>query len=409
MHRRSWLTLIVAGLCAPALLAQVGGFDGSETSDRPRPPIPTEGFWPTRLMVERAIDRITEEVAKQYEFDEEQLYRTRELWKERIPAFMNENRAEIQTLMNEFFEAQLSGEPPTAEEVADWSQRALPLFNKFADVARSTSEEMRTYMTEEQASMLDGNLAAFNMGATMVNNKLGTWADGHYDPENEWVFDRGERRRLEQERRAQMRAEMERAREAELAAQEARGGAADPAGERDGRQSGGGSADGDGSRPDGGFAERADGVARERSLAAARERSLAAGREKDEWERYVEGFCARYEFSDGQRSSAMRFLREAQKARDEYRMRRAKQLEAAQEKLKAAKDDDQKKAAAEDLAKLAKPMERMFQQLKDKLNKLPTTAQRVKAAGEPAASQPAESGDPGKPSLTENPKRREGR
>ncbi|NUQ50701.1 MAG: hypothetical protein HUU27_12405, partial [Phycisphaerae bacterium] len=110
---------------------------------------------------------------------------------------------------------------------------------------------------------------------------------------------------------------------------------------------------------------------------------------KDAWEQYVEDFCKRYEFSDGQRQSAERFLRAAQRQRDEYRARYTRQFEAAEAKLKAATDDASRKSAAEELAKLARPMERIFQQLKDRLAKLPTTAQRTKAAQREAAAEPA--------------------
>lgn len=125
---------------------------------------------------------------------------------------------------------------------------------------------------------------------------------------------------------------------------------------------------------------------REPRTTAARSAGSAG---KDAWEQYVEDFCKRYEFSDGQRQSAERFLRAAQRQRDEYRARYTRQFEAAEAKLKAATDDASRKSAAEELAKLARPMERIFQQLKDRLAKLPTTAQRTKAAQREAAAEPA--------------------
>jgi hypothetical protein len=91
----------------------------------------------------------------------------------------------------------------------------------------------------------------------------------------------------------------------------------------------------------------------------------------------------------------MRYLREMQSRRDLYKSRYAAKLDRAQEKLKNARDDAAKKVAATELAKLAKPMERMFQQLKDRLNKLPTQAQLAKAAQAEAAAtaKPGTSGE----------------
>src|SRR5690606_15105974 len=107
-----------------------------------------------------------------------------ELLKERIPSWLKANRAEIQTLINQFYEAQLHDEPPSVEAVAQWAQRALPLFNEFTDeVLVGITDDMRNYMTDEQTDKLDVELAAFETGVTLVTNKLSVWAGGGYDPE----------------------------------------------------------------------------------------------------------------------------------------------------------------------------------------------------------------------------------
>ncbi|HMQ14897.1 MAG TPA: hypothetical protein PKC49_02885 [Phycisphaerae bacterium] len=374
LGRRTWLTgLLLSAWAACAAAAHAQEFpDGG----RQRARIPSEGFWPTRVMMDRGIDRLTEELAKQYEFDEDQLARTRELLKERFPRFLEDNRAEIQTLMNQFFEAQLRGEPPTPEVVADWSQRALPLFNQFSQLARDTADDMREFLTDDQAVRLEGNIAAFNAGAAMVNNRLSIWAEGSYNPETEWVFDRGERRQRMREERRRMRDEMETARAAAVEAEVAEQAAREAAG-----------VSGQPPQGDAGAAAASREQVGERPATPA---SSAGGAGKDAWEQYVGDFCKRYEFSDGQRQSAERFLRAAQRQRDEYRARYTRQFEAAESKLKAAKDDAGRKSAAEELAKLARPMERIFQQLKDRLSKLPTAAQRTKAAQREAAAKPAQ-------------------
>ena len=81
----SWVVLLVMALSV--------GAPGQDYEEPRRPQrIPTEGFWPTRLMIDRFIDRVTEDMGKRYEFDEDQLFQTREVIKERLPRWLNDNR-----------------------------------------------------------------------------------------------------------------------------------------------------------------------------------------------------------------------------------------------------------------------------------------------------------------------------
>ncbi len=134
--------------------------------------IPSAGFWPTPLMMERFIDRLTEDLAVTYDLDEDQLYNTRELWRERFPSWLNDHRGEIMQLTNEYFEALLAGEPPAPVDVAGWAGRALPLFDEFADLVEGVTEEMGTYFTDDQRVMLDSHMAGFRTGLGFVVQRL---------------------------------------------------------------------------------------------------------------------------------------------------------------------------------------------------------------------------------------------
>ncbi len=118
MQRKMWLCLAVVALAGVAV-AQ----DARDPRERPRFPRPgfdhpPAGFWPTERMMDLAFDRISENLAKHYSFDEAQMWDTRDLLKQRFPAWLEQNRGEIQSLMNEYFEALLANEPPAPEEVA---------------------------------------------------------------------------------------------------------------------------------------------------------------------------------------------------------------------------------------------------------------------------------------------------
>lgn len=343
MHR---LPRAIFALGLSLALACAAFSQQNRESGRNQAPYPTEGFWPTRLMVDRFLDRLVEDMAERYEFDDLQMEMAREVLKERIPAFMQENRAQIQPLMNEFIEAQLDKEPPTPEAVADWAQRALPVLERVRTTAEDMAGEMREFMTEDQAAKLDGELAAFNTGITLATNKLVIWADGGYDPETEWTPRGEERERRAAEEEARIAAEME---AAEL---EASG--------------------------------------RPQTLSAA---SKPASRPKDEWELYVDRFIEKYDLTLEQQQAARQTLATLQQQRDQWLRRRAADFDRVARALREA-DDDARKAAADEFERLNAPVERLFTQLKERLDKLPTRAQRQAAgADEPddsaAATRPA--------------------
>ena len=309
-------TLTIAMLATAALAQDIG--DPDEERPRRADQIPTEGFWPTQKMMERMIDRITEGMADEYNFDDSQLEMTRDLFKARFPEFLNENRAEIQTLLNQYFEALLDGGPPAVEDVADWAARVQPLLAGFGEVSDEVAEGMREYLNDDQMVMLDAQYVAFQAGTRMVQNKLSVWADGGYDPETEWIR-RGDSRHGSREER-----------EAAEAAERAREEAAKP-------------------------------------------------QPKDEWTIYTERFIERYQLNEEQKQKAFTILRHQQEARDRYLHRKADEMAHVTKLLTEAETEEQRAASLEAYQRLNAPVDRIFEQLKERLDTLPTRAQRKAA------------------------------
>jgi len=67
-----WAWGLAVAMLATAAFAQDAG---DEEDGRPKraTKIPTEGFWPTQKMMDRVVDRITDEMAGHYQFDDDQL------------------------------------------------------------------------------------------------------------------------------------------------------------------------------------------------------------------------------------------------------------------------------------------------------------------------------------------------
>jgi hypothetical protein len=368
-------SLLIGIVCLPLALAASAQDqpeylpeDAPDAVFQDRPPratkIPTEGFWPTKLMMERIFERVADEMASNYEMDDDQRDQTAALFKGRLMRFLEKNRPEIQSLMNEFFEVQLHNEAPTPEAVAGWSQRVLPLLDDLKVVVEDVTDDMREYFTDDQVTKLEGELAAFQTGLTIASGKLGTWAAGQYDPEREWFAPGPGREKREREEAERMDAAMKEAKErAEAESRAALDASSSSVRIADIPVSGG-------------------------------PQPASVPSVKDEWTLYTEDFIRRYELEPEQEQRARSYLRSAQFERDRYLQKKSDEIERVTQAAIDAGSDEAREKAKDDADRLQAPVERIFQQLRDKLNTLPTRAQRARAEPASRPSREASNGEP---------------
>lgn len=358
-------------------------------------PIPSAGFWPTEKLINNMLDRALEGLIEEYDFDPEQATRTAEILKTRFPRWLQENRGEIQTLMNEYLEALTEADPPTPERVAQWAQRVQPLVGGFQELVNDMTGEMSEFMTEDQQVNLEGHMAAFTTGIGFMQNKLGVWAEGGYDPESEWPRNAEARQRRRAEERAlkeQMRDDRNQALAEMGAGPDGKPVADDPAAAANNANAGATQG-----------ALKGGATPQDRPPTKPRP-ARAAATEKDEWTRYVDEFVRRYDLNDDQKGKAYTYLKAKQDDRDAYLNRKKADIATAEKEVKAGKTDEARATAKKQLDELNKPIERYFTQLKDRLNTLPTREQRKKAALEEAEkpTAPASSrSDTGAPAVSE--------
>jgi len=105
--------------------------------------------------------------------------------------------------------------------------------------------------------------------------------------------------------------------------------------------------------------------------AAEAERARAAA-SVHPWEQYVKKFIAEHELTDAQANAALAILKDART--------RAGQIEkASAERIAAARQIPDRSARDKRLAELNQPVDRLFDELKQRLDSLLTAAQRAKA------------------------------
>lgn len=346
---RLGIGLSLALLIAAPLLGQEMRDEDEMRLPRREEPLPSAGFWPTPRMMELAIDRIVEEqLGQRLDLDEDQVYRAQALFRERMVPWLNENRAEIMPVMNEYVEALLEKRAPDVDMAAEWAGRARPLMQGFHTVLRESVNEMAPMLTEEQWVSLEAQLAATDVTFEFIDRRLHHWEQGGFDPSAD--FHRSpEFREHEQARLAELHTAREEARDSVLQASAATGGVGPPA---------------------------AGLATADRPVHTA----TAPAPNADEWARYVQAFIQRYRLTFEQEAKANSLLAQAQQQRDRYLRRHGEKLDEAKAVLSSAADTDRKSQAQRIVDGGQKTVERYFEQLKDRLNKLPTRAQRIAAA-----------------------------
>lgn len=101
----------------------------------------------------------------------------------------------------------------------------------------------------------------------------------------------------------------------------------------------------------------------------------------DEWERYTLDFAARNSFDDGQRSAALRILRDCQTRRGTVLRHRESRLRQLEQAVARESSDSAARNLAAERAAIASQMDEIFQnRLKPRLDGLLTRAQRAKAS-----------------------------
>lgn len=98
----------------------------------------------------------------------------------------------------------------------------------------------------------------------------------------------------------------------------------------------------------------------------------------DDWDKYVLTLAGKYGFDDAQMTNAQSILRDLKRRANQYRMSRSDAIAKAQLMTEA-------KAREAELKVLNRPLDAMFEELKQRLESLPTADQRSKAGATPPA------------------------
>ncbi len=317
--------LMLSAFVAPPAHAQTPPADSPDTVQPP-----PEGFWPSRRMTEHTLLRWTDQIVHDYKLTDDQAARLEEMMLRRWPAWMERNRHELQPVLNEFLERRLAPEPPDSAEVRAWAERALRVFDSTKEELRAAQAEFRETLGPQQKMQFDADVAKMNVGMELFQQKLSNWRDGHFTQRDLWDEPRWQRRQR---------------REAE--------------------------------------AEAARRLAAEQETAASELTPVEQARTQiDQWEQFVRDFISRHRFDEAQSTTAWAILQDVRTRAEAYRLRRAEDYARIQQRMQDASTETQQ-TLLEEMVQLDVPVGDLFDELRTRLARLLTPAQRRAAESEP--------------------------
>ncbi len=329
--RRALFLLLLCGTAGPP-------DDAAQSSESEADRVVLDGVWPTSTMLENLLVRWADDTALKYDLNDEQAATTRRAIVRRWSSYLTEHREDLQPLLNEYVEARFAPSPPDAEAIQRWAKRADPVFDSFREQIDATQTDIGDVLTPAQRvrHALEG--IKINTSLGLFKARLDAWERGEFDERDWWE----PTKRVRQER------------------------------------------------------EKAAETAKE-SATASDARSRAAVKIDEElarWDSFVADFILKYALDDRQREAAFSILRECKKETLAYRDRHRTQLEQLEETIDRVDDatGSLSDPVRSDAVKLYGPIDRIFADLRARIEQIPTLAQRASAeVNSPAPSTPATS------------------
>lgn len=317
-------------LCLLPALQQTNGQSApSEQAGEAESSRALEGLWPSETLTKSLLIRWSDTVMGDYELSDDQREEIREAVSDRWSGFLQENRSRIQPILNEFLELRLAPEPPSAEQVQSWAERAGPVLDLAGEQMLASNEDFRRVLSPLQRAKFELDALQLNAGIQLAKQRLARWEQGDIDVGSVWqpTGRARDRRKKKQENTG------EPAEEAGLNYS--------PADVR-----------------------RADKILEELDI----------------WEAYTERFITLFQLYEAQQATALSCLYELKARALTHRKLYRKQIAKLEYRIESGYEPAKKDELIASLKSLYGPIDQMFQELKDRLNGIPTTSQKNAAA-----------------------------
>lgn len=294
------------------------------------------------------MDKLMEMVGDRYLLDENQISTMQERFFQINVDLFSRHSDRIMEYAMDAIQTRAAGEPFSPDQIARWVELAEPVLQDVRDGFQSEARRFMEQLDPEQQELLARDLQAADRRMGDMQRMSQKWKRGEWQP-SDWGME---------EDPIQMQYQW-----AE------RGGSGQAAA---GRSAGGGS-----EATRGRQASDEPGAANEARGSETVPRASVTEPD-DEWARYVREFIRVYQLNGEQQQRAWLIYRDAKERDEVFQRRFARQLEAA--RARGAADSEPVQAAVrEQTEKHKQERDRLFNQMKRRLERLPTRAQRRNA------------------------------
>ncbi len=265
-------------------------------------------------------------IAKRYRLDKTQelTFRAQMMW-ESFDFFMNHAPALIEQ-GRDIVETRRQGRPFTADQIARWAGGSLPMVADWHERLSRISEKMLGRLRPDQIGLVEKDLRHWNRRLDDVGELLARWEQGGWTP-HDWGLENHPDYRPKNIRKPPTRRNPDAA------------GGAGPDDE-------------------------------------ARDALFELAQDESRWDKYVRDFIARYKLDAAQQTTALDILAQLKATASQFRQSRADVL-AKRGQLIAQTEDAQEKARfVKQRENVLARIRALFDQLKTRLEPLPTTSQR---------------------------------
>ncbi len=316
-------------------------------------PVQLDGLWPSAKLMDLVLTRWADRVSSEYELDEAQRAKVGKAVAKRWGGFLKENRPKIQPLVTDYLEMRLGMEPPGAERVQAWAKQATPLFERLRKQLDQGTTEFREILNPVQRAKFELQALKLGAGMQIAEQKLKQWQDGDFKV-NEFWEPTADKRRESRTEHLPDRADHEQTADGH-AADFSPGGPGEPE------------------------------LARPRDLKVAARKPEAQqdqiALELAAWQKYVEEFIRMYDLDEGQRNAVLSCLSELKERALAHRDRRHDDITRLEQRIESFTGSEEELAELkQQLVELYGPIDDMFEELKSRIEQVPTAPQRAAVA-----------------------------
>lgn len=377
------------------------------------PPEPMSGPLSQLINVPQLVENYARFLARKYNLDETQEKSTVEILQKRTQDFLTNHEEKIFELYNSMLVVRGGGDM-SQDELTDWGKGAMPIYQDAKEIIIGGNADWRKLLNDEQRAMHDEDVKLMYESFQTTDDQLGRIVTGDMTVDefrNPPRSGRRRRNRPDAQAAAPVAVQtgvppVEQAGSVEIDPNDPPVSAKppeqaekfEPPQNPDGFQPAPG--------PEGGATDEqpadADhetgevGGEPEQPQHEPPQQSIRHGRQAttsenfaSEWERYVDEFIKRHKLDDAQKQAAQKILKDVQEQANRFVAGKRSQLDSIDKQLAsggkpAAAGQKNQQLQAEKLQVLA-PINRMFEkQLKPRLDRIPTRAQRQAAEAKPA-------------------------